>query len=165
MTFSLFSEEYVNKLLQQYLEKGQWSRAAEQYKKLIKLHPENINLQLRIAEVYLKSGNKKDALEYYQKVADHYKGMDNFSKTVTILRTMLNIDASLTHIRTKLAEVYYLQGNKEDMWAQYLLAFKHLEEQGFTTQAVSILEEVTRLRLEDPPLLIQIAEMFLERKL
>jgi tetratricopeptide (TPR) repeat protein len=165
MKFTLFSEESINKLLQQYLDKGQWSKAVEQYKKLIKLHPENVNLRLRMAETCVKSGNKKDALREYQVVADHYIDMEDFSRAVTILRTMLNIDSGLSHIRIKLAELYANLGNTEDMWNQYITAFKYLEEKKLTAQAVSVLEQMAKLRLEDPKLMIKLADMLLARDL
>jgi tetratricopeptide (TPR) repeat protein len=165
MNFSLYSEDYLNKVIQQNLDRGQWTRAADNYKKLIKLHPENINLRLRMAEVCVKSNLKKDALEQYQIIADYYIGLENYSKAITILRTMLNVDSGLSHIRIKLAELYNLTGDKENMWNQYLTAFKYLEEKKLVTQSVTVLEQMTKLNLDDTKLLVQLAEMFLARDL
>jgi tetratricopeptide (TPR) repeat protein len=165
MAFSLFSEESINKMLQQYLDRGQWSKAAEQYKKLIKLHPDNITFRLRMAETCIKSGNKKEALEQYQIIADHHIGLGNLSKAVTIFRTMLNLDPGLSHIRIQLAELYAKLGDNENMWNQYLTAFKYLEEKKLVAQAVAVLEQIAKLRLDDPKLMIQLAEMFLARNL
>ncbi len=165
MKFTLFSEESINKLLQQYLDRGLWSRAADQYKKLIKLHPENINLRLRMAEACVKSRNKKGALEQYQLVAEHYMGLEDPSKAVTILRTMLNIDSGLSHIRIKLAELYGALGDMEEMWNQYLTAFKYLEEKKLVAQSVSVLEQMAKLKFEETKPMIQLAEMFLARNL
>ncbi len=165
MKFSLISEDLVNKALQLYLDKGQWSKAADQYKKLIKLHPENITLRLRMAEVCFKGGLKEEALEQYQKVADHYASMEDFSRAVTILRTMLNIDSTVSDIRISLAELYAKLGDTENMWNQYITTFKYLEEKKLINQSVAVLEQMAKVDLKDPKLMIQLAEMFLARDL
>ncbi len=165
MRFSLISEDLVNKALQVYLDKGQWSKAADQYKKLIKLHPENITLRLRMAEVCFKGGYKKEALEQYQKVADYYISIDDLSKAVTILRTMLNMDSTVSNIRIKLAELYAKLGDTENMWSQYMTAFKYLEEKKLLNQSVTVLKEMARVTTKDPKLMIQLVEMFMTRNL
>jgi tetratricopeptide (TPR) repeat protein len=165
MKFSLISEELVNKALQLYLDKGQWSKAADQYKKLIKLHPENVTLRLRIAEVCFKGGNKKEALEQYQKVADHYASMEDYPRAVTILRTMLNIDSTVSNIRIRLAELYAKLGDTENMWNQYITTFKYLEEKKLNNQAVAVLEQMARSNTKNTELMLQLAEMFMARNL
>lgn len=165
MKFSFIGEDLINKFLQQHLDRGQWSKAAEQYKKLIKLHPENITLRLRLAEVCVKAGNKKDALEQYQAVATHYESIDNFTKAVTILRSMLNLDPSLSHVRIKLAELYAKLGDTENLWSQYVAAFKYLEEKQLIAQSVTVLEQMAEVRLDDPKLMLQLAELFVTRNL
>jgi len=165
MKFTLFSEQSINQALQRYLDRGQWSKAAEQYKKLIKLHPENTTLRLRLAEVCLKAGNKKDALEQYQIVAEDFVHQGNLDRAITIFRTMLNLDSSLIHIRIRLAEIYAGRGDMEEVWQQYMTAFKYLEEKKLVQQATELLERMAQLRFDDAKHMLQLAEIFLARNL
>ncbi len=165
MKFSLFSEETLNQFLQRYLEAGKWDKAADMYKKLLDMHPENANYRLRLAEMYMKCGNRKEALDQYQQVAEDFARMNNLDKAITIYRTILNLDASLSHIRIQLADVYAMQGKMDEVWTQYIAAFKYLEEKKLASQAVSVLENMSKLKFEDVKPMIQLAEMFLSRNL
>ncbi len=165
LKFSLFSEDTINKLLKQYIENGQWSKAQEQCAKLVNLHPEDVTLRLKLADICLKSNKKEDALKQYQIVTENYIHLGNLPRAITILRTLLTLDPSLCHVRVRLAEIYEGTGEIMEAWGQYSLAFKYLEDNKMIPQAIGILDRMVKLKLIESTPLIKMAELLASKEL
>ncbi len=55
-----------------YIKEGATEKALEIYKEILKLTPANVNLRLKIAELYLKIGLKNEAIKEYLSIASDY---------------------------------------------------------------------------------------------
>ena len=58
---------------ERYVEKGQYKRAISAYVKLSKLEPDNIRTQLKLGELYIKSGSLNQAKSTLLNTTRHYE--------------------------------------------------------------------------------------------
>jgi tetratricopeptide (TPR) repeat protein len=77
---------------EKFIKEGAVERAAELYKKVLKLTPSNIDLPIKMTELYLKTGLKKEAVTEYLSIASDYSGKGEYQKAQEFYNKAINID-------------------------------------------------------------------------
>ena len=77
---------------EKFIKEGAIERAAELYKKVLKLTPSNIDLPIKMTELYLKTGLKKEAVTEYLSIASDYSGKGEYQKAQEFYNKAINID-------------------------------------------------------------------------
>ena len=88
---------------ERYVEKGQYKRAISAYVKLSKLEPENIRTQLKLGELYIKSGSLPQAKSTLLNTTRHYEESGMILKAIAVYNQILQIDPGDPDIRLLLA--------------------------------------------------------------
>ncbi len=166
MKFSLYSynENKINQQIKRYTSAGQWDKAAEQYQKLVSIHPDNLGIRMKWADACVKAGMKKEALEQYQWVGDNYLQLGEIDRAITVFKAMLNIDEALAQIRVKLGELYIQKKDTESAKNHFLIAARQFDEQRLRPQAVGVLQKLSAVSTFDLETTQEIAEMLLARE-
>ena len=76
---------------QKYLAKGQLDKAISEWEKLIKEYPDGNNYNF-IGDLYLKKGDKKNAIEAYHQAANIYRHEGFSLKALALFKKVLNIN-------------------------------------------------------------------------
>lgn len=77
---------------EKFIKEGAVERAAELYKKVLKLTPSNIDLPIKMTELYLKTGLKKEAVTEYLSIASDYSGKGEYQKAQEFYNKAINIE-------------------------------------------------------------------------
>ena len=77
---------------EKFIKEGAIERAAELYKKVLKLTPSNIDLPIKMTELYLKTGLKKEAVTEYLSIASDYSAKGEYQKAQEFYNKAINID-------------------------------------------------------------------------
>lgn len=77
---------------EKFIKEGAIERATELYKKVLKLTPSNIDLPIKMTELYLKTGLKKEAVTEYLSIASDYSGKGEYQKAQEFYNKTINID-------------------------------------------------------------------------
>lgn len=72
-----------------YTQAGQWDRALEEYRKVIRLFPEDANIHSMIADLLLKRGDAPGAAREHSEAARLFKGQGQAEKELNSLRKAL----------------------------------------------------------------------------
>lgn len=75
----------------QLFTKGDYKKAIEVFKKLVQLKPENEKNRMKLAECYLKIGDKKSASQEYFEVARLYKEKGFLVQAISVAKLLLTI--------------------------------------------------------------------------
>ena len=82
----------ISKEAQKFVVKGQYDKAIAEWKKLLKVTPDDPNIYNTIGDLCLKKDSKSEAVEAYHKAAN-LLAVDGFtSKAIALFKKVLNID-------------------------------------------------------------------------
>ena len=76
---------------QQKAAKGDLGGALASYQRLLKLEPDEPRIWVNIADICLKLGQQKEALQIYEKAANQYAAHDDIKQAVSVMQTILNL--------------------------------------------------------------------------
>jgi|GEM_PF-883136 len=95
---------------QKYFGDGKWEKALQAYSALTKLDPKDPKNYQKVADLQLKIGRPKDAVESYKKACDVYMGNGFLIQAIAMCKMVIQLDPSQKEIETRLAELYSKRG-------------------------------------------------------
>jgi tetratricopeptide (TPR) repeat protein len=91
----------VVKMAYIYSQEGRWDKAIAEYKKLIKLDPEDFNAQNMLGDVYVKKGEHQPAYDVYMVAADAYNRLGQTEKATVVYRKIAKLEAGQLNADSK----------------------------------------------------------------
>jgi pilus assembly protein FimV len=107
---------------EEFLKSGELENAVRIFQKILEMDPDNSNMRVRLAEVYVRLGKKNDAWQIFTSAAESLRSKGSLSAADEILQRMLKLDPGNTY-------ALHLQG-------------KNLLESGDAAAAVSTLQRI-----------------------
>jgi tetratricopeptide (TPR) repeat protein len=151
----------IIKEAQKYLARGQIDKAIGEWEKLVKESPDG-NVFNTIGDLYLKSGNKKTAIDYYHKAASFFKKEGFSLKALALYKKILNINPTDSTSLISLGELNENKGLMTDAIKFYLAAADSLTKEGKKEDVLSIYKRILNISPTNIPLRNKIAEIFLK---
>jgi cAMP-dependent protein kinase regulator len=90
----------------QALSRGEWRKALERFQKHCAQQPEDLRSRLKVAGLLERSGQKKEAVQLYRKVAAAYAKDGFLLQAISINKMILRIDPSSKDVNDRLAQLY-----------------------------------------------------------
>ncbi len=91
---------------QQAFSRGEWRRALECLQMHCAQTPDDLRSQLKVAEAWERLGQKKEAVQIYQKVAEAYAQDGFLLQAISINKIILRVDPSSRHVNRRLVQLY-----------------------------------------------------------
>ncbi|MDO8446281.1 MAG: tetratricopeptide repeat protein [Deltaproteobacteria bacterium] len=147
---------------QKYMLKGQIDKAIAEYQKAVEADPKDLRTRLKLGELYLKKENKVSAVDEYSKAAESFAS-DGFNlQAIAVYKQLLRIDASISDIYIRLADLYRKQGLIADALAQYRIVINNHEKQGKLGEAIDALKQMATMDPENFSIRAKIADLYLK---
>lgn len=99
-------------------------KAIKAYKNILKIKPDLVDHNLKLASLHLKLGLVNEAANQYRIAINHYAALGDSDKTITLSQNLAKIDPSPDN-RAKLAEIYQNFGMTQEAVKQYEFLAKH----------------------------------------
>jgi tetratricopeptide (TPR) repeat protein len=150
-----------NKVLaaaQKQLSKGNYDKAIAEYRKLVEEDPKDVRTWLKIGDIYTRKGSRKEAVETYGRVAEHYAVQGFFLKAVAVYKQILKLDPSRVDICVRLGEMYEQLQLATDALTTYEQVVAAYARSGEVELALKTLAKMTELDPENIPVRIKYAE-------
>lgn len=93
-----------------YIIKGNWSKALNEYKKIVAADPDNTQNRKKLGDIYLKLNKKNEAVEEYIQVAENYANDGFLIKAIAVNKLIMKLDPDNIEIQDKLASLYSSRG-------------------------------------------------------
>ncbi len=77
---------------EEFLKSGELENAVRIFQKILEMDPENTNMRVRLAEVYVRLGKKNDAWQIFSAVAETLRSKGSLSAAEEVLQRMLTLD-------------------------------------------------------------------------
>ena len=77
---------------EEFLKSGELENAVRIFQKILEMDPENTNMRVRLAEVYVRLGKKNDAWQIFSAAAEALRAKGNLPGAEEVLQRMLTLD-------------------------------------------------------------------------
>jgi len=149
---------------QKYLAKGQIDKAISEWDKLISDSPDG-NTFNTIGDLYLKKGDKKNAVESFHKAANYFRREGFSLKAVALYKKVLNVNTGDADALYALGELSEEKGLATDATKYYLATADSLSKEGKKDRLLDIYQKILSLSPANVPLRNKVAEIFFKEGL
>ncbi len=154
----------IMKEAQKYLAKGQVDKAISEWEKLIRESPDG-NVYNIIGDLYLKKGDKKNAVDSFRSAAGFFRNEGFSLKALALYKKVLNINAADGDALYALGQLSEEKGLVTDAIKYCLAAVDAFSKEGKKDSVLSVYQKILSLSPSNMPLRNKIAEMFLKEGL
>jgi len=154
----------IMKEAQKFLSRGQIDKAISEWEKLIKESPDGNTFNI-IGDLYLKKGDKKNAIESFHQAAKFFRDEGFSLKALALYKKLLNINSSDPEALFALGQLNEEKGLSTDAIKYYLAAADALAKEGKKDRLLEIYEKILSLSPSNIPLRNKVAEIFLKEGL
>ena len=81
-----------------FMKNGDLEQAVRLFQKVLEMDPENVPMRIKLAEVYLKLGKKKEAWEIFSAAAEALRARGSLAAAEDILKRMLTLDPGNSYV-------------------------------------------------------------------
>jgi len=81
-----------------FMKNGDLEQAIRLFQKVLEMDPENVPMRIKLAEVYLKLGKKKEAWEIFSAAAEALRSRGSLAAAEDILKRMLTLDPGNSYV-------------------------------------------------------------------
>jgi tetratricopeptide (TPR) repeat protein len=156
-----FNKANTFKVASKYVQQGRLPAAIEEYRKILQAEPSNTTVLNILGDLYVKVGNKVEAVNCFVSIADYYKQAGSISKAIATLKKASKVEPQSPEIALKLGALYA----RENLWGearqQYLWAAEQYSQAGRIEEALSIYQRITEHDPEKAGVQIKLAEIYL----
>jgi tetratricopeptide (TPR) repeat protein len=144
---------------QRFVQKGAFDKALKDYQTLLEADPKDVNLRLKVGDLYLRLNKNDDAVTAYLKVADRFMKDGFDAKAVALYKQITRIDQKRVDVYVPLAELYQRLGLTSDaMGALQTAADAHYRE-GNKPAALELLRKMATLDPSNTTSRLKVAEL------
>lgn len=149
----------IIKEAQKYLARGQIEKAIGEWEKLVKEYPDG-NAYNTVGDLYLKKGDRTDAVESFHKAASYFKQEGFALKALALYKKILNLIPNDAIALFSLGELNEGKGLTTDAIKFYLAAADTLSKEGKKEKILEIYDRILALSPSNIPLRNKVAEIY-----
>ncbi len=146
-----------------YAQQGFFLKAVAVYKQILKLDPQSLDTQLRLAGMYEHLALVSDALATYEQVAAVFAREGQLERGLQTMARMVELDPENIPVRIKLAESLSKAGKTAEAATEFEAGARLLREQGRIDDFIKVGERLLFHRPDDVKLARDLATLYLER--
>lgn len=159
------TKEKLIEAAKELAEKGQFDKALREYLKVAAEDENDVLVFIRIGDLYVKLGQKQEAIANYQRVAQLYVGTGQLDKAVSVYQQILQLDGKSADTYMTLGGLFRDQGKVPLAMQQFELAAQLYMRASRTAQSLAAEQAVVDLAPDSLPRRIRIAELYSKENL
>ena len=142
--------------------RGKFDAAIAEYKKALKVQPEDTGVLNRLGDLYARLDQVDKAVEIFSQTAQHFVREGFFVKAIAIYKKIIRIEP--THIDTYevLADLYQRQGLRSEALTQYQVVADYYQQGGDKEKVREIYEHMVAVEGDNPGHRVRLAELYVD---
>lgn len=157
----IFDKTKAMRNAEKYVVQGKLRAAIAEYKAVVSNDPRDIGTMNMLGDLYAKNMEKREAVECYLKVAEHYSTQGFAQKAIAVYNKISRLQPDSIEVSTKLAELYKLKGSLSEARAHYTTLAEHYEKSGRRIEALSMWKQIALLDPNNTEVCVSLAESYL----
>jgi tetratricopeptide (TPR) repeat protein len=154
---------YFTKVAEGYSTDGFFLKAVALYKQVLKLNPNLLDVNLKLAELHQQLGLMSEAMAYFQIVANHYDKAGDVKNSLDTLKKMVDLDPENVASKIKLAELYARENMPREATQEFKKAAEYLKRNNRMDDWFRVAERLSSLDPDNVALAKDLAQQYLSR--
>ncbi|MGA9522749.1 MAG: tetratricopeptide repeat protein, partial [Myxococcaceae bacterium] len=154
---------FFTRVADSYANDGFSMKAIALFKKVLKLDPSLIDINLKLAELHQQHQLMSEAMAYFQAVANHHDKNGNVRASLDILKKMVDLDPENVASRIKLAELYARESMNAEAQQEFKRAAEYLKRNSRLDDYLRVAERLVALDPNDFQLSRELASQYLQK--
>ncbi|NOK10340.1 tetratricopeptide repeat protein [Corallococcus exercitus] len=154
---------FFTKVAESYSSDGFFLKAVALYKQVLKLNPNLLEVNLKLAELHQQLGLMSEAMAYFQIVANHYDKAGDTKSSLDTLKKMVDLDPENVASKIKLAELYARENMTKEAAQEFKRAAEYLKRNARADDWLRVAERLSTLEPDNLPLAKELAASYLQR--
>jgi len=156
----IFDKTKAMRNAEKFVVQGKIRAAISEYKAVVGNDPRDIGTLNMLGDLYAKNMEKREAVDCYLTVAEHYSTQGFAQKAIAIYNKISRLQPESIEVSTKLAELYKLKGSLSEARAHYTTLAEHYEKSGRRIEALSMWKQIALLDPNNTDVCINLAESY-----
>ncbi len=154
---------FFTRVAECYSGDGFFLKAVALYKQVLRLNPELVEVNVKLAELHQQLGLLTEAMAFFQTVVAHHEKRGDTRATFDTLKKMVDLDPENVASRLKLAELYAREGMGGEALLEFRRAADYFQKNGRSDERLRVLERIAALEPDNVPLARDLARDYLAR--
>lgn len=146
-----------------YSDQGFFLKAVAVYKQILKLDPNLIDVNLKLADLYHQLGLMSDAANQYRQISQLYEDNGKVDDAIKVLARMIELDPENVASRIKLAETYAKQQMLEEARGEFQKAAQFLKSHQRVDDYAKVAERIIHFDPNDLRTTKELANIYIQK--
>jgi len=155
--------EAFKRVAETYADQGFFLKAVAVYKQIVKLDPEDVRVNERLAALYQQLGLMSDAMAQFQLMAGSYERSGDHAALLDVLRRMVELDPENIASSIKLGELYQRANQGGPALEHFRRAADYLKHHNRADEYLKVAERIAALAPDDLALTRELANIYLAK--
>jgi len=155
----------ILKKANKYFKQQKNEAAIKEYKKVLNIKPDDLEVRRIIGDIELKSKNIKGAIEQFDWMADHYLKEGFFTKAIAMYKRISRIDPKYDKASFRLAELYTRQGLIIEAKQIYLEMAEEFKRKSNQRRALDMYKKILEFDRNNVKMRLLLADNYLKEKM
>ena len=156
-----FDKTKAMRSAERYVAQGKIRAAITEYRSVVDNDPRDIATLNMLGDLYAKSSEKRDAVQCYLQVADHYNVQGFSQKAIAIYNKITRIQPDSIEVAAKLAELHRSKGSLSEARSHYTTLAEHYQKNGKRLEALSMFKQIALLDPNNTDVCLNLADSYL----
>ncbi|MEN8223234.1 MAG: tetratricopeptide repeat protein, partial [Acidobacteriota bacterium] len=155
----------ILKKANKYFKQQKNDAAIKEYKKVLSIKPDDLEVRRIIGDIELKTKNIRGAIEQFEWMADYYLKEGFFTKAIAMYKRISRIDPKYDKASFRLAELYTRQGLIIEAKQIYLEMAEEFKRNSNQRRALDMYKKILEFDRNNIKMRLLLAENYLREKL
>ena len=146
---------------ERYVAQGKIRSAITEYRSVVENDPRDIATLNMLGDLYAKSAEKRDAVDCYLQVAEHYNTQGFSQKAIAVYNKISRIQPDSIEVSAKLAELHKMKGSLSEARSHYTTLAEHYQKNGRRLEALSMYKQIALLDPNNTDVCLNLADSYI----
>mgnify|MGYP006271173777 CR=1 FL=1 len=155
--------ETYSRVAEFYAGQGFYLKAVAVYKQILKIDPELVDINVKLAELYHQLGLVSDASNQYRQLCQVFEQQGRTQDCIDILKKMVDLDPENVASRIKLAELQAKEGFLDQAREGFQHAAEYLKTHNRSDDYIKVAERIVYFDPSDTQTARELAQLYIQK--
>ncbi len=156
-----FDKSKAMRNAERHVAQGKIRAAITEYRAVVDNDPRDVATLNMLGDLYAKSAEKRDAVNCYLQVAEHYNKQGFAQKAIAVYNKISRIQPESIEVSAKLAELHKVKGSLSEARSHYTTLAEHYQKNGRRLEALAMYKQIALLDPNNTDVCMNLADSYM----